>query len=86
MCHGENASEFEIKVRVGMSEMEALVSATIVSAKALGIESMVGSIEEGKLADLLVVDPNPLNDIFVLLDKKHLKMIMKNGEIVCSRL
>ena len=86
MCHGENASEFEIRVRVGMSEMEALVSATIVSAQALGIESMVGSNEKGKLADLLVVDPNPLNDISVLLDKKHLKMIMKNGEIVCSRL
>ena len=86
MCHGENASEFEISVRVGMSEMEALVSATIVSAQALGIESMVGSIEEGKLADLLVVDLNPLNDISVLLDKKHLKMNMKNGEIVCSRL
>ena len=69
-----------------MPEMEALVSETIVSAQALGIESVVGSIEEGKLADLLVVDPNPLNDISVLLDKKHLKMIMKNGEILCSRL
>jgi imidazolonepropionase-like amidohydrolase len=84
--HGDNVCEMIALVDSGMSEMEALVSATIVSAEALGIESMVGSIEEGKLADLLVVDPNPLNDISVLLDKKNLKLIMKNGDVVCSRM
>ncbi|RLE12612.1 hypothetical protein DRJ04_05890 [Candidatus Aerophobetes bacterium] len=84
--HGNNAQELEWMVKAGMSEMEALVSATKTASEALGVDSMVGSIEEGKLADLLVVDRSPLTDISVLRDKRNLKMIMKNGEIICSRL
>jgi imidazolonepropionase-like amidohydrolase len=84
MKHGENARELELRVLAGMSEMEALVSATIVSAEALGIQNMVGSIEEGKWADLLVVDPNPLQDITLLQKKKNIKMVIKNGEILQS--
>jgi imidazolonepropionase-like amidohydrolase len=65
--------------------MEALMSATKTAAEALGIEQMVGSLEEGKLADLLVVDPDPTRDISVLRQKKNLKMVMKNGEVICSQ-
>lgn len=86
MKHGENARELLLRVKAGMDEMEALVSATLVSAEALGIEGLVGSIEEGKLADLLVVDPSPLNDISILMNRNNISMIMKNGEIVRSRL
>jgi imidazolonepropionase-like amidohydrolase len=82
MKHGENAGELELRVLSGMSEMEALVSATIVSAEALGIQAMVGSIEEGKWADLLVVDPDPLQDITTLQNKKNIKMVVKNGDIM----
>jgi len=62
--------------------MEVLVSATKVSSEALGLDHMIGSIEEGKLADLLVVSPDPLQDISVLRNKANLKMIIKNGEII----
>lgn len=82
---GENACELEWMVTSGMSEMEVLVSATKTSAEALGIENLVGSVEEGKLADLLVVDPSPLGDISVLRDRANLKMIVKNGEIVSAQ-
>jgi imidazolonepropionase-like amidohydrolase len=82
--HGNNAIELEWMVKAGMSEMETLVSATIISAEALGIEHRIGSVEEEKLADLIVVDPNPLMDISVLQNRANIKMIMKNGEIIHS--
>jgi imidazolonepropionase-like amidohydrolase len=82
--HGDNAIELEWMVKAGMSEMEALVSATKISAEALGIEHRIGSVEEEKLADLIVVDPNPLMDISVLQNRANIKMIMKNGEIIHS--
>jgi imidazolonepropionase-like amidohydrolase len=83
--HGENAQELDWRVKAGIPIMEALMSATKTAAEALGIEQMVGSLEEGKLADLLVVDPDPTRDISVLRQKKNLKMVMKNGEVICSQ-
>jgi len=80
--HGENAFELECMVKAGMSEMEAIVSATKVSSEALGLDHVIGSIEEGKLADMLVVAQDPLRDISVLREKANLKMIIKNGEII----
>jgi imidazolonepropionase-like amidohydrolase len=84
--HGENAQELEWRVKAGIPIMEALISATKTSADALGIWHLVGSLEEGKLADILVVDSDPTKDISVLRQKKNLKMIMKNGEVICSEL
>jgi imidazolonepropionase-like amidohydrolase len=83
--HGDNADELVSLVNSGLPEMEALAAATINGAAALGIETLVGSIEEGKLADLLVVDPNPLDNIAVLCNRQNLKLIIKNGEIVGRR-
>ena len=73
-------------VNAGMSAIEALVAATRNGAEALGVENQVGSIKTGKRADLLVVDPDPLDDIEILQHKQNIKMIMKNGEIFRSRL
>ena len=84
--HGENAAEIVALVKAGMSEMEALASATIHGADALGVGHLVGSINEGKFADLIVVDPNPLNDISVLCNRENLKMIIKNGDLIISNL
>jgi imidazolonepropionase-like amidohydrolase len=50
-------------VRGGMSPLEALKAATITPAKALGYVKDIGSIEEGKLADLVILNANPLDDI-----------------------
>ena len=86
MQHGNNTCEIAALVQAGMSEMQALVAATINAAEALGIESEVGSIEEGKLADLIIVEPSPLNDISYLRDRKNIKMIMKNGHIISEAL
>jgi imidazolonepropionase-like amidohydrolase len=79
------ARELEIKTEV-MSPMESLVSATKTNAELFGLEKDLGTIEQGKLADLLVVDGNPLEDIALLQDKNNLKLIMKAGKTVKNEL
>ncbi len=79
------ARELEIKTEV-MSPMKALVSATRTNAGLFGMEGEIGTVEEGKLADLLVVEGNPLEDIAVLQNRDNLKLIMKGGRVVKNRL
>ena len=79
------ARELEIKTEV-LSPMESLVSATKTNASLFGMEEEIGTVEEGKLADLLVVDGNPLEDIAVLQKKSNLKLIMKGGRLCKSEL
>ncbi len=74
------ARELEIKTEV-MSPMESLVSATLTNAELFGMQDLIGTVEEGKLADLLIVEGNPLDDISVLQEEKNLKIIMKGGSI-----
>ena len=79
------ARELEIKTEV-LSPMESLVSATKTNASLFGMEDKIGTVEEGKLADLLVVNGNPLENIAVLQKKSNLKLIMKGGRLCKSEL
>jgi len=65
--------------------MEAIVAATKASAQAIGRQNNLGTIEEEKIADLLIVNSNPLQNIKVLREKNSIEMIIKNGEIVVNR-
>jgi len=76
--HGTNAEEFELMVKYGMKPLDAIKSATIISAEFLGWQDKIGSIEPGKLADIIAVKGDSLNDIKVLRD---VKFVMKDGEI-----
>ncbi|MFQ6123545.1 MAG: amidohydrolase family protein [Candidatus Heimdallarchaeota archaeon] len=84
MCrHGDNAMELGFLVEAGMSPMEAIVAGTRNSGLALGPRGQdLGTIEEGKLADLIVIDGNPLADINVLRETARIKVVMKGGEVV----
>ena len=73
--HGENGLEVYWMQQAGMKAMDALVSATLGAAKALGWDDRVGSIEEGKWADLLICDENPLDDLKRLANKKNLRAV-----------
>ncbi len=76
--HGENAREFEIMVDYGMDEAHAIKTATLNAAELLGMKNQIGSIEKGKLADIVAVDSDPLKDISEL---KNITFVMKGGKI-----
>lgn len=79
--HGENADEFVMMVNAGMSTVDAIRSATVTSAKLLGVEDKLGTLESGKLADLIAVTGNPLEDISIL---KQVNFVMKEGAVMKS--
>jgi imidazolonepropionase-like amidohydrolase len=71
--------ELELMIEDGMSELEAIKSATIIAAKAVNMESMIGTIETGKAADLIVVGGNPIKEICAL---KKIHYVFANGCLV----
>jgi imidazolonepropionase-like amidohydrolase len=76
--HGENAGEFEIYVQLGMSELEALRTATIYAADLLDTPDR-GALAVGMLADIIAVPGNPLDDITVT---KDVRFVMLGGRVV----
>jgi len=80
--HGENLGELKRLVELGYSPMEALESGTRVASQVLGMEKDLGTVEEGKLADLLVVEGNPVEDIDLLLKPEAIPLIMQGGKLV----
>jgi imidazolonepropionase-like amidohydrolase len=85
LFHGENARELSCLVELGMSPMAAIVSATQTAAHTIGWGDKIGTLEAGKLADLLLVDGNPLDGITILEKAERINMVMKDGEIVITR-
>lgn len=76
--HGENAREFDYMVEAGMKPMEAIKSATSIPAKVMGDFEKVGSIEQGKFADIVAVSGDPLENIKVL---ENISFVMKDGVV-----
>ncbi len=78
--HGTNAKDLEYFVKmVGMSTMEALLSATAWGGPMMKMGKTIGYIREGCLADILLIDGDPLTDITVLQDKSRILSVMKDG-------
>ena len=82
---GKNAIELEYLVQCGLSPMEALMAATKIGAEVMGQIDQFGTVESGKLADILVINGNPLEDIRLLQDSNAINMVIKNGDIVLDR-
>lgn len=77
-AHGKNWLEFVYMHEVGMPVMETIQSATVSAADLLGVTDIVGSIEKGKLADIIAVDGDPIKDIQAM---GRVKFVMKDGVV-----
>ncbi len=84
MPYGElHANEMEIMVKYGgYTPMEAIVANTKENAFAVGLEGELGTIEAGKLADILILDKDPIADISILQKGRHLSTVIKDGKKV----
>lgn len=76
-------AEIEWVVKAGMTPAQALIASTRRPAEMCGVEDILGTITAGKLADLIVVEENPLHDISAL---RQVQMVLKEGEIIVDRL
>jgi imidazolonepropionase-like amidohydrolase len=77
--HGQNAKEFKLMVDLGMTPIDALKSATANDAELLGIAQKVGTLEKGKLADIVAMPGDPASDITAT---ERVFFVMKEGKIV----
>ena len=77
--HGENADEFGMMVDSGMTEMDAIRAATVTASELIEMSDTLGTIEAGKMADIIAVDNNPLDDITAL---ENVSVVIKNGKQV----
>jgi imidazolonepropionase-like amidohydrolase len=76
--HGLNAGEFHVYVKLGMSPLAAIQTATTNAADLLGWTKQVGTLEPGKWADMIAVDGDPTKDVTIL---EHVKFVMKGGTV-----
>jgi imidazolonepropionase-like amidohydrolase len=76
--HGLNAGEFHVYVKLGMTPLAAIQTATINAADLLGSRYLVGTLEPGKWADVVAVDGDPTKDVTTL---EHVKFVMKGGAV-----
>ncbi|RDI41892.1 metal-dependent hydrolase family protein [Falsibacillus pallidus] len=86
MAHGTNLRELGLMCGIGMTPMEALVATTKTAAECLGWEDKVGTLEAGKLADVVITKTNPLADITSLEDTRNIAVVLKDGEYVKNTL
>jgi imidazolonepropionase-like amidohydrolase len=84
--HPANAGELDCLVKAGMTPMQALQAATGWATECLGQQDEIGTIAAGKLADLVVVNGDPLADIAVLRDPHKIALVIKDGVIAADRM
>lgn len=84
--HGSTGTEIKYMVEnIGMTPSQALQAATIHGAKAIKMDNRIGTIEQGKYADLVICEKNPLEDISLLENAKNYTHIIKDGKIMVER-
>jgi imidazolonepropionase-like amidohydrolase len=81
-AHGTNWKEFVYMTQYGMDPMDAIVSATLETAKLLGEQNKLGSISVGKMADIIAVSGDPLKD---MNNMKNIVFVMKEGKVYVDK-
>lgn len=82
MPHGTNLRELGLMVNIGMTPMESIVATTKIAAQCLGWDDEVGTLEAGKLADIVIAKMNPIQDIRSLENNDNIALVMKAGKVV----
>jgi imidazolonepropionase-like amidohydrolase len=82
---GDSAREIGMYADLGMTPMEAIQSATRNAADCIGLGADLGTLQAGKIADVIAVEGNPLEDVWVLARKDKIKMVVKDGVICIDR-
>jgi imidazolonepropionase-like amidohydrolase len=85
IAHGTNLRELGLMVEIGMTPMEAIVAATKTAAECLGWHDHIGTLQAGKLADIIITRTDPLQNIRSLEKTDNILLVMKDGEIVKDR-
>jgi imidazolonepropionase-like amidohydrolase len=83
--HPPNAGELPLLAAAGLTPMQAIQAATRWAAECLGIERELGTVEKGKLADLVVVEGDPLADLRILTDLGRIRLVVKQGVVEIRR-
>lgn len=78
--HGNNGQELVLMVEHGMTPMQAIVASTSSAAQLLHLDQSLGTLEAGKLADVIVVDADLLSDISKIADPANVKLVLKGGQ------
>ncbi len=76
--HGENAQEFALMVKGGMTPSEAIIAATITASDLCGLSAQIGTLEAGKFADIIAVAADPTKDVTEL---ERVRFVMKSGTV-----
>jgi imidazolonepropionase-like amidohydrolase len=79
-AHGENGQEIQLMVENGMTPMQAILASTANAAQLLHLDDELGTLEEGKLADVIIVDGDVLGDIRRIADPTNVKLVLKGGK------
>ena len=79
--HGTNSAELEVFLKCGLDPLQAIKACTNNSAKALGLEKKIGTLEKGKQADILVVSGDLLKDVSLVQDRQEIFAVFKDGEL-----
>lgn len=81
MKHGTNLRELGLMADGGMTLMDTIVASTKTAAECMGWDDQLGTVEQGKLADLIVVNGNPLEDIYSLANNDTIQVVLKGGKV-----
>jgi imidazolonepropionase-like amidohydrolase len=80
--HGVNLQEPGLLCEIGMKPMEAIMAGTKVSAQLMGLQDTIGTIEPGKLADIIICKTDPIKDIKSLGSPDNIEVVIKNGQLL----
>lgn len=80
--HGHNLEELSHLVEIGMTPLQAITAGTLHAAELMGLDAVLGTIEEGKVADLVVCQGDPVADIRLYAHPDNILIVMKEGRVV----